>query len=364
MTRYVYGLIVAGMLANTMFYIPGIMINHRFDGTVMSMPLNVVSGSVCAYLFIKAMRKFPGQGLPEIFRSRMPVFIAAPYLMFLGFMFMCAGGFVLLTYSKAIQRYINPDYNYYVILLLLTLVCIWLASTDSWSVLYFMVLILAANLPLALFILAKGVLNEDFHWKFVLTVLQHYDHRPRYDVFVATTYIFSGYVNLAIFNRCFGDFYKVKHLWPIPIIGTSVLLTSFLIPIGMHGTYGVNDFTYTWVSTADAIRLRFGFIERMLYVYLLLYLSVSMLFVCIVFHVGMGLVKGAFGINRQNTSVRKERIWNWSIMPGFVIALLWIGAVLNEKDLLRLAQGWFYVRYPAELMLVAVVVFLARRQRV
>ena len=63
--------------------------------------------------------------------------------------------------------------------------------------------------------------------------------------------------------------------------------TTFLLPIGFHGTVGVGNFTYPWVSTADSMRMEFGFVERVIFIFLPLYAFIALSQVIVVWHVGM-----------------------------------------------------------------------------
>ena len=47
-------------------------------------------------------------------------------------------------------------------------------------------------------------------------------------------------------------------------------MIPFFVPIGFHGTVGVEDYVYLWSMTADSMMTEYGFINRVLFVFLLL----------------------------------------------------------------------------------------------
>jgi hypothetical protein len=175
--------------------------------------------------------------------------------------------------------------------------------------------------------------------------------------------VFTGYINLVIFNRLTGSYGAIKLKWGIPLLGTLVLLTTFFIPIGIHGTIAVNDYIYIWPSTADSLRMEFGFIERVLFVFLLLYLNFSLVFICVTWHVGAELLKGIF--TRRPGPVDPDVVhmsWlAWGLFLLFGVLMLLVIRNYNEKELLHVSSIWFEIRYAAELVLVAVMSWIGRK---
>jgi len=152
--------------------------------------------------------------------------------------------------------------------------------------------VLLLNLPIIVFILFKALLSENMNWDAIKVIRHYLFTASSWKSLAASTYVFTGYVNWAKFNREFRSIdMKKQQLWVLPVIGLLVLTTTFLIPIGYYGTYGVDNFIYIWVSTADSMKMEFGFMERVMFIFLLLYLSVALLFISITWHVGSELVK-------------------------------------------------------------------------
>jgi len=363
MTRYHHGYILMCMLVNTIFYVPQVLIKYRFEGTISSMAVSIVSGTLCAVIFTKAMTKFSGLGLPEIFKGVLPSWIRVPYLLFLAGMWFISGGIVITAYARLVQRFISPEFNLFILLLFLIAVCAYIASGDSYSVLYFLEVIIILCLPLMAFITYKTLSSDYMNWDAIRVITQYHLKAPKIEALSAASYIFSGYLNMAIFNRCFDKNTRIRGLWLIPVIGALVLSTTYFIPIGIHGTYGVQSYVYVWINTADAIRMEFGFIEHMVYIFLLLYLGVSILFTCVTWHVGAELLKGIFAGKSVAANLRSHPWFTFGILAVNTVLILISARLFTEKQFSIFSKLWFILRYPAEIMLVMVVAFLAWRKK-
>lgn len=357
MKRYFYYLLIMSMLTNTIFFIPTILVEQRFNGALLGIGFSVISGCICIYLFSKGMGRFPGKDLPDIFRLFFPRWFRIPYVFFLGFMWFTAGGIIVIAYSRIIQRFVNPEFNLFVLIGFFLTVCCWLASGKSRSILYMAEIILVLNVPFIILLLFKAVTSPELDWDAVRVMTHYSTQMPSFPIVSTATYVFTGYVNWVVFNREFSGL-VLKHTWAIPVTGLLVMLSSFLIPIGLHGTIGVESYVHLWVSTADSLRLEFGFIERVIYIFLVLYLSVSLLFVCVTWHVGGELMKSA----AQDLQIRQKWIGNW--LPFIVMSILVLLTVqyFNEKQFLEVAKWWFIIRYPSECMLVIMVYWLGKRK--
>ena len=82
MSRYFYFMYLVCMFVNTIFFAPRLLLMQRFSGGVMATILAVFIGSIYAILFLWAISKFPGEGIPEIFERTFPAFIRTPFSFF------------------------------------------------------------------------------------------------------------------------------------------------------------------------------------------------------------------------------------------------------------------------------------------
>ncbi|MFC0213992.1 GerAB/ArcD/ProY family transporter [Paenibacillus chartarius] len=361
MNRYVFYPVVLCMLANTILFVPTLLIGQRNDGAFASIGFSIILGYGFARLFATSLAKFPGQGLPEIFEQLLPGWVGKSFLLYLAVMWFMAGGIVLVTYSRIIQRFVNPDFNLHLLILFLAVVSSIAASGDSRSVMYLCEVLLFLNVPLIGLILFKALSNKYMDWDAVWSLTDYVFAPPSWQALSASSYVFTGYVNWSILNRSFPIGRKPGFIWAIPILGTGVLLTTFLIPVGLHGTVAVDHYIYIWISTADSLRMEFGFVERVLFVFLLLYLSVCLLFITLTWHIGMELTKGLLPRTIEN-ALNNRLPWDkWAIFGTVTAGFMLLSRYFNEKQFIELTSFWLEIRLPSELLLVSLLWWLGRK---
>lgn len=352
------------MMLNIIINVPSVLIQDRFHGIVTSILCSLIIGSVFVFLFTIAMSKFPQKGLPEIFHENLPAFIRNPYLAFLGVMWMAAGAFALISYSYVIKLYLNPDMNLKVILAFLLFVIIFGATKKTDSVLFLVEIIVLIATPLVVFILFKAFTSKYFYTEHILRMFHDVWQMPSYSSIAAATYIFIGYINLAIINRYVDSKRVVKFLWTLPIIGFLVVSSTFFVPIAFLGVNGVNDVVFPWIFITDSLRMEFGFIERVLYLILCLYLLLILLFGILTWHVGLKLIEGMFSFkNKLNNKKKRGKLYSCAFLICFGILTVIFQTITNQREFFFIIKVWLNIRFPAELMLVALVFFFSWRQK-
>jgi hypothetical protein len=350
-----------GMFINTIFFVPRLLLRERFHGAVLGILFAIVIGSVFAFVFTKAMSQYPGQGISEIFRQRMPSWIRVPFLLFLGCMWGTAGCIIILAFSNITLRFLSPETDPTVLLLCYCGICMWTATFRPRAVLHVAEFVIILNLPFVLYIMYKSLTNPLFDWNEVKVLSDYVWRMPSWNVLSAATYPFSSYINLALYNRMYKST-KVTHLWLIPLIGTFVLLVSFVVPIGLLGVDAVSDYLYVWITATDSLRMEFGFIERVSYLFLFIYIGFSLLFVTVSWNVGSLLLRDAVG--KREIRVRNLKIpLTWLICGGFALVTFLIAVKTNDKTLIRVVSQWQSLRFAAEFLLVAVVGWMGWRQK-
>ncbi|TLS48807.1 hypothetical protein FE782_28525 [Paenibacillus antri] len=355
MNRYFYYPILVCMLINTIIYVPELLIKSRFEGAITAMLIAIPLGSFLAYLFSRGMNRFPGLGISEIFEQHMPKFIRLPIIVFLGLLWFAAGSIALVAISLIAIRFINPDVSVTVLLFVFITVGCWAATRSSLAILYILEIGLLMSTPIIALIWFKAFQNEMFDWNAVFAMSDYVFGLPSWSTFFTATDLFTGYISLVVFNRFIKAGKKITHLWILPVAGTIVFFTIFFIPIGIHGTQAVDHYVNVWVSTADSLRLKYGFIERVGFLYSYVYIGLSLLFIATSWHVGTELMRSVF---RKQSDLLK-----WVIAGTIGVGTFLYGIYSNEKQLIHFAQQWFGILFVVELLLVALVVFLSRRNR-
>lgn len=352
------------MMLNIMVNVPAVLIQNRFNGTIMSMFLSVLIGGLFVFLFTYAMSKFPQKGLPEIFHERIPGFIRAPYLAFLALMWIAAGAFALISYSYVIKLYISPDMSMKVVLAFLLLIIIFGALRKTDSILFLIEIVVLPAAPLVAFILFKALSSKYFYWDHIFRMLHNTWQMPSYSSIAAATYVFIGYINLVIINRYIDTKKVIKFLWILPIIGLLVICSTFFIPIAFLGVNGVNDVVFPWIFISDSLRMEFGFIERVLYLILFLYLLLILLFGILTWHVGLKLIEGLFiGRKAKKKEKSKGKLYKVGLLACIGLLTLILQSITNQREFFYIVKVWLNIRFPAEMILVALVFFLSRRKK-
>ncbi|UJF32366.1 hypothetical protein [Paenibacillus hexagrammi] len=221
-----------------------------------------------------------------------------------GIMWYLAGLITLLAFADITRSFINPETNNFQVLGVFFVVVLAISTMKSDKVLYTVEILLVFSVPFILFLLGKSFFNKYLSYDSILIVASHVTEPVGWTTISAATYTYTGYINMLIFNKYITK--KPKLLWVVALLGVGNLCTSFFIPIGFLGADGSTDFPFPWVATADSMRMELAFVERVLYVFLLLYAILAYTSMFIHWHVGIEMFKGAF--YRPNPSKLRNRI--------------------------------------------------------
>lgn len=349
------------MLIHTILFIPRVNVDERYDGAVMSLFVGPVIGSVLMLVFSGAMRKFKGKGLPEVAAHFLPTAIRVPLLLVCGLGSMTAGGFVWIHCAYIMAKYLNPDMALSVLLILFVAVTCLAAAQSSKTVLFGTEIIFILAVPLLLLVLVHGIFNESMNYDAVKAMLDYTWIAPSWNSVSASSYTFAGFIGLAIFNREFADVRSFKFLWLFPIIGLALVLASFFIPVGYLGTDGIDDYIYTWVSTVDAIRIKYVFIERVISVYLLLLLIMTFVFTMITWHVGSQLISSCFRPYNPRKTDWLAKLPSMATCLLLGVATVVAGTRFNEMQLFKMSSYWMQINLPLDALIVLIVFIWSKR---
>ncbi len=351
------------MMLNIIINVPMVLIGERYNGSLMAMLLSVFIGGLFIYLFTIGISKFSNKGLPEILDKRIPSLMKNSYLAFLGVMWMAAGAFVLISYSYIIKLYLNTELSMEVILAFFLVIVIFGASNNTKSILNVIEIIVLVTTPVVVFIIYKSITSQYFYFDHIKRILHYFWQMPNYNSLSASTYFFTGYINLVILNRYLDTKKVIKYIWILPIIGLVVISFTFFVPIGFLGVRGVNDVVFPWLFISDSLRMEYGFIERVLYLNLYLYLLLSLLFGILTWHVGLKLFEGMF-FNYYMKPEKKRKVNGYLFLLFFGVITMILQTITNQREIFELIKLWQDIRFPSEFILVALIFFLSLRQRV
>lgn len=361
--KYFYYLFLLNATINLINYVPRILIMDRFDGALMSIAVSIPIGMLLMFTFVKLIQKFPGQGLPEIFRSVMPKWISGILLVLYGFGWYFSSVITLISFVDITSRYISPDVSPFIVLSGFLVVVALSARLDSESILYALEMILYITVPIIAYMSWRVFSSPYFSWDAVRQVMTHAWNMPNYKTMAAATYIFTGYINMVVFNRIFHRF-RVRHIWAIGVASLLTLLISVLAPIGILGAAGAGAHVYPAFSTIDSLRIRYFIIERMIYIFFVVYMCLSLVNSIIHWHVGKELILGGLGFKSDQTeSLRKKRKMEWWVLLLFSLVIFVSSFFINQYILNDVAIVFLDVRLVGEFLLIALLFFAVWRKR-
>ncbi|WP_218154639.1 hypothetical protein [Paenibacillus sp. UNC496MF] len=352
------------MIIHTVIFVPRVHMNERYDGAIASFAIGPLIGFVLILAFTGAMSRFKGQGLPEIAAALLPKAVYVPMLLALGTVSLATGGFVWIHCTYVFAKYLNPDMAPSTLLILFVTVTCFAAAQTSKTVLYSTEIAFVLSVPLLLVLLLHGVFSRSLNTDAMRVMLDYAWSIPSWNSVSASTNTFAGFLGLAIFNREFTEDRKIRYLWVIPILGFVLELLSFFIPIGFHGTDGVGDYIYTWVSTVDAIRIKYILIERVISIYLLVSLVLAFVFGMMAWHIGAQTIGACFRRYQPKKRPPSDVLLAFAICAVASVATVVAGLRMDEGTLFRTYASWMRISLGFELLFVLLVFLLSRGKRV
>lgn len=287
MNRFIYYLILVNMVSNIAAIVPRILLAKSKHGAIISMGLGLVTGLLLTYIVILFFNKYPSKGLPELMKANTSKWLYRPVLLYFGVMWYIAGLTTLITYTFMLITFLTPEMSLIMMTLPFLIVISYGIVMKSESILYTIEIVLILFLPISFLIFLKAYSSKQLNWDFVKVAIMNVNHYPDFSSFTASTFIFMGVFNLVIFNRYFvkKQSFGIKQLAIIGFIGTSILFTTYFMPIGFGGFEDIETLLYPWVATSDSVRMRFGIIERLVFIFMLFFVSISFMSIIVHWHV-------------------------------------------------------------------------------
>ncbi|RKP54202.1 hypothetical protein D7Z26_12585 [Cohnella endophytica] len=355
MVRYFYYHVIYVGLINIMLFVPYTLIQNRFHGAVPAIVISIFLGTALAYVTISLYLKFPEMGLPEILNTYLPRTLALTLILLTTVLWFSGGMLVIYSYSRTIQQFFNPDMNPYLFSSLMIAAAIWGGTRCTRTVQFAQEIVLFACAPLILALIMKAIFSKWLSWDAIRITAGYVKTMPSFLSLAAAMFVFAGFNTLAVFNRLVPADTKIRFRWIIPVFCTLIMLISFFVPIGFHGTVGVGQYVYIWSITADSMIMEYGFIQRVLYVFLLLFTALTLMFAMNTWHSAAEFLKSCHPKHRPKTEQYPVPASNWWINASFggltLLYAFWADDSRNEWT----SHIWLYARFSADLL--AVVVF-------
>ncbi|AEI44105.1 GerAB/ArcD/ProY family transporter [Paenibacillus mucilaginosus] len=357
-SRHFYYLVLLNALINVINNVPRTLINHRSQDVMTALLLSIPAGLLMLYFTSRSVMKLGNETLPERLYRLLPKWAAPPLLFGFAFVWYMAGSITLLSFVDITLRYISPDTSKYLIMSGFLAVVIYSARMKSNAILFALETLTVLMIPFMAFFLGKTMLNPGFSWDAVLKTVRSGWGFPTFEAMSAATFIFTGYTNMAVFHRAFKSFkLKLRHLWIIAVPGVMTLLTSLLIPIGLLGSAGVDKHVYPWFSTADSIHIEFFLVERLVFVFYLFYITMSLISVIVHWHVAFHIVEIILPFKRRLKSGARS----YTVIGCFALSAL-LMMLMDQETLLHFAIVYLQIRLLGEFALSVAAVWAVRKR--
>ena len=348
-------------MINIMLFVPQLLVQYRFRGTVPAMLLAVAYGCIVPVVTAKCFGRFPGMGLPEIAQRFLPRW-AVNVMLAYGFAIWGAAGIIVVyIYAELMRMFFYPDMNPYANLALMVGASAWAATRSTRTVQFVQEIVMLLSVPLIFLILLKAIFNQNLNWDAIRVAAGYVNTPPSFVAFCAATILYTGFLSLAVFNRSLTSA-KIRFLWIIPLFGTFFLLVSFFVPIGFHGTMAVEHYAFLWSMTADSMEMDYGFINRVLYGFLLLYTGLSLLFAMNTWHSSIEFVKA---MRRDyKPAIELERIppVHWIVVLALGAATFIYAQFVNDEWNKIISTGWLILRLLTEVFVLLLMLWFVRQQ--
>ncbi|QTD43044.1 GerAB/ArcD/ProY family transporter [Sporosarcina sp. Te-1] len=341
MNRFLYYFIILNMIVNMVVEVPKILIDFSHRGAITSIALALIIGVALNWILIKLFQPFPARSLPELLQLYTPGWLNKLILLYLSVNWFVAGLLSISTFTLLLKRFLTPEMSSYIIVSSFVFLVSYGILMKSKSLLNSMEIIMILNIPIVLFLIAKVYLDQTMDWDYVKVALTYVNNWPNYSAVTAAIYPMIGIVNIVIFNRYLISKVnmRLKHLLIIFLVGGLILFTTYFIPLGYIGFDVSENIQYPWILTSDSVRLKYGLIERFIFIFLLIFLSLSFLNITIHWHVAQKLLEAVY---RTKKLVIKGKDFN----PYLWILLFWgitfiVAGRMTEYQLFLLGKYFF-----------------------
>ncbi|WP_153731399.1 GerAB/ArcD/ProY family transporter [Sporosarcina obsidiansis] len=363
MSRFVYYLIISNMVANIIASVPRILLGKSEGGAILTMIMALFFGVLINWLLIRTFSSFPGKSLPQILDLYVSKWVSLPALFTLGVVWYTAGLQTLISYVDLLLRFLTPEMSVYTIFATFVLVISFGMVMQSRNVLSTLEVVFVMLLPLAIYFLVKIYFNEQLNWDHVKVAVMYIDHPPNYTVFAAASYLFVGAFDIIVFNSLLKKkmVFGFKQAAIVLLLGTFTLITTYFVPIGILGFDKIEDIIYPWILTSDSVRMKFGVIERVIFIFLLIFLAIAFLNIMIHWHVSFKLFKHIFQLDKLQS--RKKNIAKSVIIVIFWAAALFITIQVTEYDLFLYSIYFFNIMPVIVIGLIGILLVVKRRAK-
>ena len=356
-----YYLIFVTMVANIIATVPRILVIESKNGVIFSMIAALFVGVIFTYFVILFFNKFSGQSFPDILKKHTSKWFYIPVIVYFAISWFLAGTITLITYVFLFTTFVSLETPLITTTLAFVIIVSFGMLMKSESVLFTLETVFVLLLPILIFLFVKIITDSNLEWNFVQVAMMNINISPSYRSFSAASYIFIGVVNIVIFNSFFKEKLKFgfKQISIISSVGAVVLFITYFIPIGFNGFEQIEHMNFPWVSTSDSVRMKYGVIERLVFIFIIIFLGISFLSLLVHWHVSLKLFESIFHFNKLKW--KNKNLTSYFFVVLFGAVSIYLVTKIDEFELFKYS-GYFYNIFPLFYFILFLSLFLAKRR--
>lgn len=322
--------------------IPRILLVQSADGAIGSMIIGTLAGMLFTYITVKFFAQFPGMDLIDLLQTYTSSWVRIPITIYFTIFWFIAGLITLVMTVFLLITFLTPEMSIYIITLSILITVFFGVLLKSKSVLFTLEIVFILMIPVGLLMFFKLYSAPEVEWDQARLAIMHINQVPKYGSIVATIFVFLGCSNLIIFNRYFKEKQKVSllSLGAITLFGVVMLVTSYFIPIGLSGFDRIGQLIFPWTSSADAVRMKFGLIERVVFIFMFIFVTIAFVSIIIHWHISYKLILSIFRL--KALQVKQQNFTPFLVVTVFLLIGLWITALLTQYELYQYTRYYYY----------------------
>lgn len=322
--------------------IPRILLVQSADGAIGSMLIGTAAGMLFTYITIKFFIRFPGMDFIDLLQAYTSSSVRISVTIYFAILWYIAGLITLIMTVFLLITFLTPEMSIYTITLSIVITVFFGVLLKSKSVLFTLEIVFILMIPVGVLMFFKLYSASEVDWDQARLALMHINQMPKYSSIAATFFMFLGCSNLIVFNRYFKEKQKLSSLSlaAIGIFGVFMLVTSYFIPIGLSGFDQIDRLIFPWTSSADAVRMKFGIIERVVFIFMFLFVTLAFVSIIIHWHVSYKLILSVFRL--KALQVKQQNFTPFLVVLVFASLGLWLTALLSQYDLYHYTRYYYY----------------------
>jgi len=354
MNRYYMNIALLCILISPMLSMPKLLIVDRYRGSLSSILIAMILGAMLSGICLSSLRRLKGVNMTEIMERYLPKVIKFPLYLMLSMMWFTGGIITLFTLTFISVRFINPYSDIRIILVCFILVSCWASLRHKEGMMNGLEILLCLCAPFIIVLLSKGFSLTHFQWDAVLSLNDYVMKWPKLHLIAVSLFMFTGHISLFIWSGSKND--NNTMYWFIPLTASIAIFSLIVIPLGMHGTIAPDHYTFLWSSTADSIQFNYSLVERGLYVYLAVYMLLSLLFISVCWHVA------THWLSQILPEKKRSKLIQIIVLSILSIGVIFLSYSTNEKRILVLASHWFVLHFILVIIVIIILMLVGRKR--